>query len=399
MAISLKKISNPYSIFTVSWLLCLILYSFGWAEIFPPISPVLYYFLISCIITFYVTGIFFNKISLTKPGTVKVNYKILLIINAILYSVNFLYSGIPIIKGIRQEEFGIPTLIVLATTFNCFCSVYCFYLFLIYRKWKFILYSFFCLSFFIMVFSRGNIMMSIVTMFFLWINITAPKLSLKSIISIVSGVFLIVYLFGVAGNYRTINDLNNQGITTDNSYNSNVIMGLGGASASFKDSVVPGEFFWTYLYITSPLSNLQYNVNKNKISLSLTGVTHLFIDEVLFDTISKRIDNLLNRKRTDADLIIEQLTVPTTLAGSYNYAGWWGMAIFMFIFWLFPFFYTFLIIKNPLGIIGISTLCTVYFFSIFDNMFILTSLMLQIFFPIVLFFTSRITLTKPNSSI
>ncbi|MGI4749983.1 MAG: hypothetical protein ACRYFB_05080 [Janthinobacterium lividum] len=224
-------------------------------------------------------------------------------------------------------------------------------------------------------------------------------MSLKSIISIVSGVFLIVYLFGVAGNYRTINDLNNQGITTDNSYNSNVIMGLGGASASFKDSVVPGEFFWTYLYITSPLSNLQYNVNKNKISLSLTGVTHLFIDEVLFDTISKRIDNLLNRKRTDADLIIEQLTVPTTLAGSYNYAGWWGMAIFMFIFWLFPFFYTFLIIKNPLGIIGISTLCTVYFFSIFDNMFILTSLMLQIFFPIVLFFTSRITLTKPNSSI
>lgn len=398
MKVSLKNISNPYSIFALSWTICLILYSFGWAEIFPPISFNLGMYLIFLIVVFIISSTFYNKLPLiTKGPKFSLKYKSLLIINALIYSSNFLYSGIPLLKGIRENEFGIPTVIVLATTLNCFTSVYCFYIFLNTKRKIFLLYSGLCLCFFVLVFSRGNIVMSVMTMFFLWMNVSSPKLTVKNLIGIISGFLLVAYLFGVAGNYRTINDLNNQGITSDDSYNSNVIMGLGGASESFKESIIPGEFFWTYLYITSPLSNLQYNVNKNKTSLSFNGIKNLFIDEILFDTVSKRIDNLLNRKRAEPDLIIEQLTVPTTLAGSYNYAGWWGMTIFITVFWIFPFIYTFFIMKNPLGVIGVSTLCTVYFLSIFDNMFILTSLMLQIFFPVILFFVSKVKVVKTNN--
>lgn len=397
MAIHLKKIANPYSIFVVSWLTCLVLYSLGWAEIFPPISLNLFIFLIFLIVVFALTGILFNRIKLpVSKDSVKLNYKWLIIVNTIIFTSNFLYSGIPLLKGTRQEDFGIPTIIVIATTLNCFTSVYCFYLFLKTGKKKFILLSVLCLSLFAMVFSRGNIMMSLMTMFFLWINVKLPKLTIKKIVGIISGFLFVSYLFGVAGNFRTVNGLVDQGFTNDDSYTSNVIMGLGGASDSFREGVVPGEFFWTYLYVTSPLSNLQYNINRNKPPLTLIGLTGLIVNELLFDAVSKRIDASFDTKRKDVDLLVEQLTVPTTLAGSYVYAGWWGMAVFMFVFWLFPFLYTLAVLKNPLGIIGISTLCTVYFFSIFDNMFILTGLMLQIFFPIILFALSKLKFNNLN---
>ena len=229
-------------------------------------------------------------------------------------------------------------------------------------------------------------------MFFLWINVKLPNLNFKKLLGIICGILLLMYLFGVAGNVRTINGISQQEQHFDDSYNSNVILGLGQANDSFKSSIVPDEFFWTYLYITSPLSNLQYNINKNSPSFSFMGLVYIFVDEILFDTVSKRVNDVLGRKRQDPDLIVDQLTVPTTLTNSYNYAGWGGMVFFMIIFWLFPCVYSFLIIKNPLGIIGISTLCTVYFFSIFDNMFILTGLTFQIFYPIVFDLIDRIKL-------
>ncbi len=255
----------------------------------------------------------------------------------------------------------------------------------------------FCLTFFVFAFSRGNIMMSIVTMFFLWINIKAPNLTLKKMFVIIIGVLSVMYLFGVAGNYRTINDLYSQDQKFDNSYNSNVILAIGGASDTFKSNLVPGEFFWTYLYITSPLSNLQYNIVKNNPEFTLTGALYVIVDELTIDAVSKKIDEVLGRKRRDADLLVDQLTVPTALTGSYNYAGWGGVAIYLVFIWMFGFCYSFIVSKNPIGIIGMSTLCTVYLFSIFDNMFTLSGLMLQLIYPIILFFISRIKVVKPSN--
>ena len=387
----LKQFANPFAVFAIAWLLCLYFYSLNWATIFPLLSSKLFIFLSCLIVVFMATSIIFNRVNLlvtNKPALPQ--YKILLIFNILLFASNFLYSGIPVIKGIRVSDFGIPTIIVISVTLNGFTSVYLFYLFLITKRKKFLLYISFCLCLFILSYSRGNFMMSIVTMFFLWINVNRPILTIKKIIVITSGLLLIIYLFGVAGNYRSISQVADLDKSFDTSYNSNLILTIGGESDSFKENIVPNEFFWTYIYITSPLSNLQYNINKNDPAFSLTGILHIMIDELSFDAVSKRINTLLNRKKTEVDLLIRQLTVSTTLAGSYYDAGWPGMIFFMVVFWLFPFLYSILILKNPLGVIGISTLCTVYFFSIFDNMFILTGLTLQIFCPILLNFLNKI---------
>jgi hypothetical protein len=384
MEFNVKKLANPYMAFAISWFLCLFLYILGWSELFPPLSGSLFIFLSVLILIFAFTSTIFNKIILPAPTLLGYfNYKKLIVVNAILYLSNFLYSGIPLLTGTRADDFGIPTIIVIATTLNGFTAVFCFYLFLLTRKRKFLGYILLSFFFFVLAFSRGNIMMSMVTMFFLWINVNRPKVTIKTLAGITTSLLLVMYLFGVAGNYRTINGIAQEKPGIDDSYNSNVILGLGGASDAFKNGPVPGEFFWTYLYVTSPLSNLQYEINKNPRTLTFAGAINIVTDELLFDTFSKRIDNLRGRKRANPDLLVEQLTVPTTLAGSYNYGGWGGMVFFMCVFWAFPFIYTMLIGKNPMGIIGISTLCTVYFFSIFDNMFILTGLTFQLLYPII----------------
>jgi len=210
------------------------------------------------------------------------------------------------------------------------------------------------------------------------------------------GLISIIYLFGVAGNWRTIKDISSYSPTFDDSYNSDVILKLGDASDSFKHNIIPNEFFWTYLYVTSPLSNLEYNVEKNSPSFTLSNAFSLFTNEILLDAVSKRVDESFNIKPKKPDLIVEQLTVCTTLAGSYDYAGWGGMVFFMVLFSVFPLAYICLILKNPLGVIGIATLCTMFFFSMFDNMLILSGLTTQLLFPILFSFINRVKLSKAD---
>jgi len=384
MKLELKNIANPYSIFALSWSICLILYSFGWAGIFPSLSFPLASFLIILIVVFALTSIFYKKI---KPSVVQtpviLNYKLLLIINSLIWLVTFLYAGVPIISGIRDMDFGIPFFKNFATSFNNFLSIYCFYLYLTTRKKRFIFFSVYCLLFYILVISRGNIMMCLCTMFFVWMNVKAPVLSLKKFTIILSSLLLIIYLFGVAGNLRSIKDLASHNPNFDQTYNSDIILQIGDASDSFRNSFVPGEFFWSYAYITSPLSNLQYNINTISPAFTPQGVSRLVLNELFFDAISKKISEPLNLQPIPPNMIVETLAVSSTLAGSYMDAGWLGMMLFMAVFWIFPIGYTFLIQKTPLGILGISTMCTIYFFSIFDNMFVLTGLTFQIFYPII----------------
>jgi hypothetical protein len=203
-----------------------------------------------------------------------------------------------------------------------------------------------------------------------------------------------MYAFGVAGNYRTVKDISSYSTTFDGRYSSDIILNIGQATDSFRGNIIPGEFFWSYLYITSPLSNLQYNINKGVPPVTARNLILMINNEIVFDAISKRINGLFGAEKLMPDLIVSQLTVCTTLAGSYLYAGWLGMAVFIAFFAVLPILYLFLINKNPLGVIGLAVMCTIYALSIFDNMLTITGLSIQILYPIVIIFVSRIKLPR-----
>lgn len=385
--------NNPHVVFVAAWTLCMVLYSLGGAGILPKLSFGLFIFLLSFLLLFIITGFFLKKVNfLVRPAKpVNINYKVMFLLNNIIFLPNFLFSGIPVFNGVR-DDFGIPGVISIAISLNAFTCVCCYYMYLTTKKKKFLWYVAYCLFIFAIIISRGFILLTVVTMFFLWMNIKNPTLTFKKIMLIGAGLLFILYLFGVAGNLRTMYALNTmtEMANPDNpdpdmaEYSNDVILELGNASDVF-DRAVPGEFFWSYLYLTSPLANLQYNINITNPPFTMYNFYLVVVNETMFDFISKRLDVLHKGfARKTPVLIIDALTVCTTLAGSYASAGWGGMFYLMLFLWLLPVFYLLLISKNPLAVIGVSTLCTVYLFSIFDNMFVLSGLTMQIFYPIIL---------------
>jgi hypothetical protein len=307
MKIYLRNIANnPYFVFALAWSMSLFLYALNLAAILPKLTFDLCAFILGAIFLFGFTGFFLKKIKfLVIPKQyIRINYKVMFFVNNLFFLPNFAYSGIPILHGLRDNGFGIPGLMILSTSFNAFTCLCCYYLYLTTGKRKFMLYCAYCMMLFAIIVSRGSVMMTMVTMFFLWMNIKNPNLNPKRIFIIFISSVLVLYLFGVAGNIRTQTALTSLGkvdkdgnpvyapeaITNDDMpYSSDVILSMGNASDIFRGPV-PGEFFWSYLYVTSPLSNLQYNINITHPPFTYDNFNLVVVNETMFDFISKRID-------------------------------------------------------------------------------------------------------------
>lgn len=406
MKIQVRNIANsPHMVFIISWSFCILLYSLHYAGSMPALSYSLFVFLLCFIILFGLTSFFLYKINFTTKFTapVHINYRLLLIVSSALYLPNFIYSGVPALSGLRPDTFGIPGVMVFATSFNAFTCVCCYYVFLTTRKKRLLLCCAYCLSLFFLVISRGFVVMTLITMFFLWLNVKRPALTLFKVAIIVACIIGGLYAFGVAGNIRTrdaLAELSNPRHPEDANveYSNEPIFEIGDPQGPFKEKI-PGEFFWSYLYLTSPLGNLQYNIDITHRPMTEESFWLVVVNETTFDFIAKRYNkHIKGYEHKTPELLIENLTVSTTLAGSYAMAGWWGMFYVMIFLWVLPIVYILITARNPLAIIGISVLSTIYLFSTFDNMFVLSGLSLQLFYPIFLHWFNKLSARPGKNS-
>ncbi|RZA00285.1 MAG: hypothetical protein EOP47_14440 [Sphingobacteriaceae bacterium] len=364
MKFYIKNIANPFLILAIAWTLCLALYKLEWAQLLPELEDNLLILIISFVILYGVTGVIFSKVKIsTRPvDPRRTNVIFLLIVNTIAWAMNFAVSGIPLLQGVRGEDFGLGSLAVLAFTLNGYTSVFCFYLYLSSKKKRYLLFAIYCLFIFLLVYSRGYLLMSMLTMFFVWINYKNPYLTIKTSVILLTAFLAIAYLFGVLGNLRTIAGVGENAVEPENfddTYNSDLILLIGDASESFKTNYIPDEYFWAYLYLTSPIGNLQYNIKPYPIDF-VRNVPRLVLNELMFDSISNRLGEMFNMKRKKAELIVQTLTVSSILAGSYVTAGWGGMIFVILGIWAFGIIYFLIIARNPLGVIGISILSTIF---------------------------------------
>lgn len=169
-------------------------------------------------------------------------------------------------------------------------------------------------------------------------------------------------------------------------YSEHIILKIGQAKHSFIESSIPKEFFWFYLYASSPLANLQNNIdNIRHNNIDVINFFEFFNNEILPDFISKRINELLNLEKATFVLIDPNFNVSTVYTGSFFYLSWLGL-IFMAIFILgFPLVYmSILSKKNLLNVSGIAILNTLYIFLIFDNMFSFSGLSFQLIYPLLM---------------
>jgi hypothetical protein len=391
MQLKLGKIANPFSVFAIIWTISLCVYLLQWSAIFPAISAGLLVFLAFAILSTIVAGFLIIKMGLVKY--VPVNHsrekyvKPIVLFNLFCWLLNFLYSGIPLIQLLRGAqfeiyEFGIPTFKVFVLSFNGFLCTFLFHHYLSTKKRKYLWAYLFGMLLFILIFSRGMIMMTLISTFFLWL-LHKNTISLKNILGVTMAFLLILYLFGVAGNIRTAKvQTMVDGVPRE--YNSGLIYFIGQATDQFKASIIPGEFFWGYLYIASPISNLQYNIQKSETPVSAKNFLGFVSNELTYDFISKRINDIFNIPKLDYYLIIPELSVCTTFTGSYRYMGWAGLVLFFLFIILLPIVYIGIIGKSsPLLPVMLSIFTAMFFFTFFDNMFAYSGLGLQILYPVI----------------
>lgn len=371
---------NPFFLYFASWSIVVGLYLLGWSDIYPIISGKLLLFLtVTCIISLLL-ALYTHKKKWFVYCAVKDPqryYKFIMRYSKWSYCLllcEFLYQkSIPLfayLTGNADEHlyanFGIPIvhIVVINVFFLLFyVSAYCYFSM---RKSINIFLFPVLINFlpFLLCVSRGFILYMLFG-FFLIALMSCKKVG-KVICTLIPIGLLILYVFGLMGNMR-IDD--SEG---------NIILNIGEAKTEFRDSGIPSEFFWAYLYISSPLGNLQNTIDKTKrFDPETSNWLNLVVNEMLPVTISKRI----GLRMTDRGkyLISDALTVGSTYMGPYTIWGWSGMIlVFGAVMSVIAIFSLLVSRKSVLFVPLVVILSILSFFSLFDNMLIFVGLYPQL---------------------
>jgi hypothetical protein len=382
---------NPYLCFAGGYLVALVLFIFRWSELYPKLSASLVFFLTSMIALCVYMGYRWSRKQRTVFQPVIHNVKSTVYITLFIYflwALEFIYAGgIPILKILLKQPynytlFGIPTLHVFVVTFSSFYTIFLFHA---YRSRRDpLVLSLFILNLLaaIIIYNRGMLFfnLSSVTMIYL---AERRKISLMQLSVGAAGIVLLFFVFGVSGSLR-VSRIANKPYTNEN------FLYLGQATESFRTSVIPKEFFWSYFYISSPIANLQENVTHHPVKdINLNALTKWINNEVLMDFISKRVNTIFNME-TETDVRIhENFNAATIFSKSYSYLGFTGLIAMGIVVVMLPLiFLKVLPTESRFFLTALSILCTMYLFMMFDNTIRFTGLSFQLVYPLLLHYGS-----------
>jgi hypothetical protein len=189
----------------------------------------------------------------------------------------------------------------------------------------------------------------------------------------------LAYGFGVLGSLRV-------SFEARKSYDPGLFLDIGEATPAFRSSLVPREFFWGYIYFSSPLANLQENVNTFRVPpFTLGRLMQHINNEMIFDFLSKRVNRIFGVERENEHIIpYKPFNVSTVYSRSYSYQGWAGLLLMAAFVLILPWIYIRILPNNPYSLTGLAILNTMYLFLMYDNTIRFTGLGLQLVFPFVL---------------
>lgn len=382
---------NPYFVYFISFFFVFIVYQLDWSYYYPELGFPLVAFFIFTFIFCIPLAFFFKKIKLTKFYTVPYDNKLfyLTILIWIGYLVEFVYQGIPLFNSnIQYKDFGIPTFHVILVTFQSFITVYLSHVILSEKntKNKRKYWVLFLINLIppLLIVNRGMIIFNLLSSVFIFM-FKKKALSVKKILNLSLICLICMYLFGLIGNVR----MNKNYSENNNIFNTSLILNIGGATNSFKHSIIPKPYFWTYIYIASPLGNLQNNINKtNEFTKKNSSILDFINSEFIPDFISKRISKAYNFSGVSVWLVRKELNVSTTFAEAFSMWGWFGMLLMFLYILIFPLIYLYILyrLKSQFFLTGLSILCTMYLFLPFSNMLVFSGLSFQLVYPLIFSF-------------
>lgn len=371
---------NAFTTYAVIFLLSITLYNSDIAYSLLPLSDntkllILITSAISLLWGSYFTIIFKKKtINQNIPTSLFFYIEKLFFLSLFLTAIQIiLQPNLPIIEALKGAEshkyfvssYGVPLLFPILLNLLMITAILYSYLLLqnFSNRKKLISRIIFSFLILFVFFSRGTIALTLISIFFLYLN-NMNKSNFRIIYLLIFGL-VSVYLFGLMGNVRV--------------QDSNFILRIAGVNSELFQKKIPSEFFWTYIYITSPLSNLEFTVITS--SHHQFNFISLFSFDMLPDLISKYFIDL-SSWRLYRPIVIDAFTVGTIYARPIFNSGIFGAYI---IFFVLLFFLTLIyLIKINSSILQVynSLLCTFSFICIFTNPLVFTGTIL----PLVILF-------------
>ena len=356
-----------------------------WSSIFPDLSSGLISFFLISFIIFIIAGKFMTKPELSFSSKYLNHFRYLdeaiFGIIVLMGLINVLYMGyLPIIeRSTTYKDYGMPVLDPLFNSLSIFFSVFFFQSYLEKRKKRLLIFVFIFLIIHFLIFRRSSILWILTSVAIVYI------LYRKSFSFLFMALFLLSipvcsYFFGLYGKIR-------------NNLNESAVLNELGASQDFKESSISFNHYMTYLYVSSPLANLQENINRSK-GLANRGDIEDFIFYCLVpESVTIRLEKKLNLSAPACNLITPALIVGTFLMVSFYTLGWLGMIIMLIYLFILINLCYFLIRKwNTFSITTYSLLCTTVVLLIFSNFLNRLDVLMMLFvYPLLFHFIYKKT--------
>lgn len=387
----MKKITNPNFIYIITFVVPFLFYTLQWSTIYPALTPELLGFYLLTFIIAFVTGILIERLPgfTYKPIPVFRYNGLVILFLYILYALDCWYMGfVPLLAFYSGNasyaggvEFGIPTIHVLLVTFTLFFAVYLFHQFLSNRKWS-ILLSYLSTFIPLILTSQRSSIMYIVIASAITFVISQKKIAVRKVVRLGVFAIIVLYLFGFLGNLRSANG------------DSTFIPRNSGVKEEFLESWIPNEFYWSYLYIASPVANLQNNINIERSVIP--NYSEFAVFEMVPDFLAKKIVQTYSLTRREFNQINPFLNVGTIYARSFSYLSWTGMFIMFFYLMILMNLYYIVIRQSYMyGTTGLAMMFSMIALGNFDNSITWSAYSFPLFYPF-LFSIIRGFRTKPN---
>lgn len=378
-----RLLRNPLYIYLLGFILSFLVYSLGWSDLYPEISLSMIIFFSITFLCFGASGLaigYLKLIQKTYSNTSTGQIVVFAVVLLFFYLIEFLIEGdIPLLSklmgraGVHYMEFGVPLLHGILISFNSFLLAHTFSTYLS-TKNKLLLKVYFILYIpALLFFSRSILMLGLLTSVFIYIHYS-KKLRFRNQVKLGLLGVVALYLFGVLGNLRSGGDY---------------IYEQSKATKEFMESSIPKEFYWTYLYVASPLANFQNTVNQTQVvDKDFTG---FIFYENLPQIISKNFGIALGIPQRDLVRLIPWLTVGTTYAKSVAYLGWLGPYL-LFIFNLLIYLTIIMFMvprRSNYHVTTLSILSVIILLNIFANMLVVTGISFQLAYCIIFAYFER----------
>ncbi|AOE89385.1 oligosaccharide repeat unit polymerase [Ralstonia solanacearum] len=361
---------NPFIVYILAFGGTLLAYGFDWSTLYPRLSgDVVSFFIWTFLAALPLAAVVWPRLACVRrrksalPGWMT-KAMVVGMIADIAYA-----GGIPLFmvaagSDFDYSQFGIPTFHVILVTFSSAYAAVRFSDFLISRRTRYLVDALIPLAFSVLTFTRGTAMMSLIAFGFIWLSHHGMPRLRSMIVGVVLGIGAL-YAFGVLGDIRS----------------PGAIEEVGQPSSAFKKSIVPTPYLWTYIYVTSPLANLQNTVDAGERPNG--SAVQFAAAELVPDFIGKRILEAMDVPREDVARVAPTLNAASIYARAFSYMGWVGAAIMFFALAGVVGVFTWLLGGSSYAVPAIATLNTLVLLCIFENMLSFTGMVMQLFWLLV----------------